>query len=349
MVPRALRVRPAELPREREAFLRVLERNLPVLDHRRRFDWMYLRNPVGRAWSWMVEDEGTGQVAGVASVFPRLVWLAGRLCRCGQVGDFAVDRGYRTLGPAVALQRATLGPVDVGELAFCYDCPPHERGMAPFRRLGLQARTRMMRYARPLRVDRYVRRRLTGSAGRLASWLGNQLLRGLQRRRARQRRCEISVHEAAFGDEFTRLDREGTLPTAIRGARTAEVLNWRFREDPLHRYTVLVARLRGELKGFIVLRITEGDMEIVDLLTPHGDAVLLELLDAAITLARERGAEVVRLQAGEESGLEPLLARAWFRFRSYGAAVVPYARPESAEARMLAEGRWQLVHADVLA
>src|SRR5262245_51216017 len=156
----------------------MLERNLIDLDHRRRFAWLYTQNPAGPARTWLVRERGSETPVGMASLFPRWVRLNGQTCLSGQVGDFAVDAGYRSLGPAVMLQRATFSAVDAGELTFCYDCPPHDKGMATFRRLGLGVSCRMFRYARLVKVDRIVRRSVRlGAAAASLSWLGNRMLR----------------------------------------------------------------------------------------------------------------------------------------------------------------------------
>lgn len=341
------RVRPVDLDSEREHLLAVLERNLKDVDHRARFHWLYRSNPAGPAWSWLVEDRERGVAVGAASLFPREVWLDGRVVRCGQIGDFGIDATYRTLGPAVLLQRATLQPVEHGAVAFYYDCPPHPGGMAPLRRLGLTARTKMERHVRVVRVDRWVRPWVPWPAlTRAASWFGNAVLGLLPL--GRRRTCEVGLHSGPFGEEFSGLDRSVAATGRVRTVRTAAVLNWRYRDDPLHRYVILTARTGGELRGYAVLRPTAMHVEVIDLFGGDDPEPLVELLDAAADLARRGGAETVTTLVGEETGLQGLLRRAWFHYRSPGAHVVPHARPGTAEAASLQADRWWFVHADVL-
>lgn len=340
--------RAADLEKERGIILALLERNLVDVAHRARYEWLYLRNPAGPAWCWVVEDERRGVPVGVASLFPRAVWLQGRRRLCGQVGDFGVDMGYRTLGPAVLLQRATLRPVEDGAVAFCYDCPPHERARASLRRLALEPWSRMVRYARPLRVDRYVGQWLKGLVGEVVARAGNAVLRMTSWRGGGRRASRIEVHEGLFGEEFSRLDAKLVAGTEVRGVRSAEILNWRFREDPLNRYTVLTARLHGELVGYAVLRPAGGSTELVDILGWSG-GVLVELLEAAAMVAHSEGSQALSALASAGGALQGCLARAWFRLRSHGPSVVPYARPGSSEAVELAMAHWELTHADVLA
>jgi len=345
----AVIVRPVDLDTEREELLAVLEQNLADLPHARRFKWMYCDHPEGPAWSWFVCDRASGRVHGVASVFRRAMWLGPRAVRCGQVGDFAIDADHRSLGPAVMLQRATFGPVDQGQLALCYDCPPHERGMSTFRRLGMRADATVARHARLLRTDRRLAGRL-GLVGRALAPVGNAVLRLAAGRRARPTGLAIARHEGRFGAEFSALDRAGAAPGTIRGRRSAEDLNWRYRDDPLQDYLVLTARRRAELIGFVVLIGEAGDMLVADL---FGDLTREEtagLLEAAADEARAAGAETLHLSVSDDGRLAPDLRWAGFHRREEGPRVVAYAPARGGAGGSEAGGwRWDLTHSDVMA
>lgn len=344
----AVIVRPVDLDREREELLAVLEQNLADLPHARRFKWMYCDGPEGPAWSWFVCDRASGQVHGVASVFRRAMWLGPRVSLCGQVGDFAIDADHRSLGPAVMLQRATFGPVDQGHLALCYDCPPHERGMSTFRRLGMKGDATLVRHARLLRTDRRLAGRF-GPIGRAVAPVGNALLRVAAGRRTRPAGIALARHDGRFDEEFSALDRAVGAPDIIRGRRSAEDLNWRYRDDPLHDYVMLTARRRGELIGFVVLGAEAGDMVIVDLFGDLSAEETSGLLDAAADEARAAGAEVLHLSVSDGGRLTPFLRRAGFHRREEGPRVVAYA-PSSGKAVGARDGawRWDLTYSDVM-
>jgi GNAT superfamily N-acetyltransferase len=340
-----------DLDSDWEELLAVLERNLTELPHGRRFKWIYRDNPLGPAWSWFACDSSSGRVVGVASVFPRAMWIGPRVSLCGQVGDFAIDPSHRSLGPALMLQRATFGPVDHGLLSLCYDCPPHERGMSTFRRLGMTASTTMTRYARLLRTDRQLSRLLGNE--RLAGWitpLANPLLRFMDMGRPRPAGLEVSLHEGQFGDEFSDLDRRAGARGIIRGRRAAEDLNWRYRTDPLHAYVVLTARRRGELVGFVVLAVTERDAVIVDLFGVLIPADADALLYAAVDHMRPTQTETVHALVSGASEAAAALRRAGFRRRGHGPYVVIRA-PGSAEVWATATHplTLDLTHSDVMA
>ena len=345
----AVIVRAVHLDTEREELLAALEQNLTDLPHARRFKWLYHDNPEGPAWSWFVCDRASGQVHGVASVFRRAMWLGSRVSLCGQVGDFAIDAGYRSLGPAVMLQRATFEPVDQGGLALCYDCPPHERGMSTFRRLGMAASATLVRHARLLRTDRRLAERF-GAAGRALAPVGNVLLRAAGGSRTRGTGVEIARHEGRFDDEFSALDGRVGASDVIRGRRSAADLNWRYRDDPLHEYVTLTARRRGELIGFLILAFGGGDGIVVDLFGRLTAEATGPLLEGAADEARAAGAETLHLYLSAGSPMEADLPPAGFRRREEGPRLVAYAPAgtepggESDRARP-----WNVTHADVMA
>jgi hypothetical protein len=258
---------------------------------------------------------------------------------CGQVGDFAIDADHRSLGPAVMLQRATFEPVDRGRLALCYDCPPHDRGMATFRRLGMTASATLARHARLLRTDRRLAVHF-GAGGRALAPVGNALLRIAAGWRTRPAGVEIARHEGRFGDEFSTLDRRVGAGDVIRGRRSAEDLNWRYRDDPLHDYVTLTARRHGELIGFLVLEA--ADAVVVDLFGDLAAEEALGLLEGAADEARAAGAETLHASVSDGSPLIPRLRRAGFRRREEGPRVVAHGPFDATR-------RWELTQADVMA
>ena len=342
-------VRPVDLETDCEDLLGILETNLPQMEHRKRFDWLYRGAPAGRARSWFVSDEAAGRTIAVASVFPRAVWIDGESRRCGQVGDFAVEREYRTLGPAVMLQRATFEPVDAGELAFCYDCPPDGRGMAPFVRLQMPPTVQTARYAMLLRAERQLSRRLGSFPGaRLVALAANAVL--ALRGRSRTAGLDISALEGRFGDEFTAFDETRRTDTPVQMRRSAEDLNWRYRDDPLRTYQVLTARRHGELRGFLVLSATADDVALVDVAPAPPDRTACALLQAARRRLKNSLVQTFSALATQVPQAAATLGQLGFRRRSAGPIVVAYAPQGSGLGAVLQRpGSWPLQYADVLA
>src|SRR5436190_1178944 len=129
-------VRDADLRKDREEIIRFLSENLTPHSDEARFDWLYLSNPCGRARAWMAVD-GSGRTIGVAAAFPRHLSIAGETQSAWVLGDFCIDRQYRTLGPALQLQRLVLVSLSADEQAICYDFPSKAM-MSIYGRLGVR-------------------------------------------------------------------------------------------------------------------------------------------------------------------------------------------------------------------
>ena len=344
-----LRIRPAEWVADREELLSVLQRNLQDVPHEVRLTWLYRDNPAGPARTWFLCDE-KGSAVGVTSLFPRAVWLDGKAALCGQVGDFGVDVGLRSLGPAILLQRATFEPVLQGSLAFCYDCPPHERGMAMFYRLGLPENCRMHVYVKPLRTERQLERLLGDTAGRLTARAVNHILRLPSQCVRHSQGLEFTSHTEAFGPEFSMLDRTAQTPGTVRNRRGAEDLNWRFRRNPLHQFEVLTARRHGELVAYVVFSVIDEDAYIYDLFGSELHSVGLSLLQTLTEHLRDREVQTLRALLADDGHDTAIFRQAGFSLRGDATRVVAFAGFNgSASGATLRTAQWQFQHADVMA
>jgi hypothetical protein len=343
---------------DREELLDLLKRNLGA-SQEQRFEWRHTNNPAGTSWSWFAYDRNSKATIAMASVFPRQMIVHGNRMIGGQVGDFVVDAKYRSLGPAVLLQRATFEPVDSGELDFCYDCPPHDQGMSTFVRLGMHPNCDVTRYALPLRSEMFLEKRLGVSAWtRPVVAVADLVLKLRTTTHHRTPGVEIAALERAFDDEFSKLDNDSCSKT-IRASRSTENLTWRYRDDPLaakqlptgtqSQYRVLVARRAGELVAFVVLFIqSDGIASIVDLFGRELPVVGTSLLEAAIESCRQENVCVVHGFCSKDSALKLLFESSGFHARERGARVVAYARPGHPVGPLLNSGRWAFSQVEIL-
>jgi hypothetical protein len=317
----------------------LLTRNFGPIQEER-FAWRHTENPAGVCWSWFAYDaNGSSRKTPVAlvTVFPRNMRVGGKRVRGGQVGEFAVDSTHRSLGPAVQLQRTTFTPVDSGDLTFCYDCTPHDRGMSTFVRLGMQPNCEVHRYALPLRCDPYVAKKCgTGVWTKPLIAAGNVVLR-TRRAKSSASGLEIEEFKGRFGEEFDQLDNAVSSAELIRASRAAQDLNWRYRADPMSEhisaggasgtYHTLVVRRHGKLMAFAVFFLqSDGITSLIDIfgrdLTVTGPA----LLEGVIQISRKRNVSSVYGCCSEDSALKPVLLGAGFRQRERTARVVAYTR-----------------------
>jgi hypothetical protein len=344
----------------RQELLDLLQRNLDV-NQEAGFEWCYAMNPVGPAWCWFAYADSRSAAVAMASVVPRHMYVDRTLTTCGQVTHFVIDAAYRSLGPALQLQRATFEPVDSGALAFCYDCPPHDRGMSTFVRLGMRASCEVARYALVLRSDEYLSRKLgKGKVTRPLVATANLFLR-MRGSASPVPGLEIGEHAGALGEEFSCLDRQVSSSGKVRASRSAENLTWRYRENPgasvrppdsdKGEYHILVARRAGELLAFVVVFLVRADGVgfIADLFGSQISDVGAPLLEAAISICRKENLHALYGFCSEKSDLHALFKSAGFRRRERIARVVAYENPQSQAGRVLNPGlRWAFGQYEVM-
>jgi len=280
---------------DRQLLIEFLRRYLTPESTELRFAWLYLANPAGQAQAWVAEDTKTKEVVGTSAVFPRCLYVDGEEARGFVLGDFCIRPEYRSLGPAVQLQRACLEQMSPEIRAMGYDLPGNS--MLPVhRRLGTAPQNRLVRLAKPLRVDRKVAERIPIKV--LASGLrliGNRVLEARDLLRRKPLKDELAWHRGPFEQEFSTLAARVSANHGIATARTASFLNWRYRAHPLRQFEILTARRDGELAAYVILTHDAQDARIVDLFGIQDWELLSGLLAHAVQFLR--GLNVVTVSA----------------------------------------------------
>ena len=303
---RDVQVRQADPERDRDTILAVLSRSHPSAAATDRYAWLYLSNPHGRARVWLAEDAETGEPVGASAGHPKRVWADGAAVDVLDLGDFAFEPAYRTLGPALKLLRATLEPMDRGDFAFSYD-HPNRAMLAVYQRMGGRDLSARRRWVRLLKVSPQLERRVGGGLGsRLLGQAGDLALRA--RDAIGGRRGDVTVEPLAgdCGPEFDRLDADLSRATRFRGVRSAAHVRWRYLRNVTARHEILCARRDGALVGWLAMRPRDPDVLAIDDLVAADPAVPAALLDAAAAAGHRRGASALSATVLRDSPVEAL-------------------------------------------
>jgi len=343
---RQISIRQVDPAAERERILSVLAANLPAAAAPERFDWLYLSNPDGRALVWLAEDEN-GDAVGTSAAHPRRMRVGGGPVRALNLGDFAVERSQRTLGPALRLLRETLAPVRDHAYAFSYDFG-NASMQAVYRRMRVHALGCSERWMQPVVMRRVMRDKLgaewlaaiAGGAGD-ALWYVRRSIHG------RVRGLKHDVLAGECGDEFDALDARLGCGRQVTGVRDATYLNWRYLRHPLWKHEIVCARADGRLAGYAVLRRTKpGAVALVDM---RGDdmRVCRMLLSAAVrrAAAQDAAALYVEVLAGSVAA-HLIKALAFIRRESTDGPVAFWAADSPLAAELAAASNWWLIGGD---
>jgi hypothetical protein len=328
MTKESVVIRAGDLQADRRLAIDMLARCLNPAYDDARFDWVYRENPHGLGRLWVASDPEKGAVVGIAGAFPRRMCLSGREELAWVLGDFCVSDAYRSVGPALALQRACLAEVSGGAIPFCYDFP-NSGMLAVYRRLGINPLGKMVRLSRPLRVEAQLRE-LSGSpaVGRFLNSLAEVILAPRGSRRVNAGDLAISLQDGPFGNEFTELYRRYAGHRGIMVERSAEYLNWRYVANPVHRHEVMIARRAGRLAGYAVLREDPQMMNLIDVFAGGDVETVSELIQSTVALAWHRGLASASISLLESSAWIEFLKRVGFKQRETSPVVV-YASREA--------------------
>ena len=285
-------VREADLLKDRHAIIDLHQKFLTPSADTTRFEWLYCQNPFGGPLVWVAEDTEHSALIGTAAAFPRSMWI-GLTKKVGWVlGDFCISGQYRSLGPALQLQRKCLEGVR-GTSSIWYDFPSQHM-LAIYKRLKILPSGKMIRFVKPLRVNRRVRSWVKGQIWqRGVSGLGNWALKWSTKKVKIKNGLTFHWQAGDYEEEFTQFSEnvKGRLGNCLE--RTANYLNWRYGRNPLNCCELVSARFHGRLKGYVVLAETEGDPILLDLFSDDGQDTVLGLLCHVIDEMRNRGHEAL--------------------------------------------------------
>jgi hypothetical protein len=338
-------IRRADLSMDREILIDALSRYLNPAADARRFDWLYKDNPHGEAQVWIAFDQERGSVVGSAAAFPRRLYLSSREELAWVLGDFCINSEYRSLGPALQLQRTCIAAVDSGKVPFCYDFPSAGM-MAVYKRLGINPFARVLRLARPLRIDRQIASVIKAPiiASGMAA-VGNLLLATRAFQPLKDGNLTVALHEGECGEEFSDLAREVADRYGVCVQRSAEYLNWRYLANTYCAYEIMTARRNGKLLGYAVIGQSGQECIIADVFAVDSPAIIRRLVKEVVALCRVRGANTVSIPLVESHPWLTLLRRLGFRERE-SKPMVLYAPNNDILADYLVNKPWFIMHGD---
>jgi hypothetical protein len=341
----ALPVRECDLAKDGEAVIQFLSTHLSPQADASRFEWLYLKNPAGRARAWISTLPESHEIVGVAAAFPRRMRFDGKLVQGWVLGDFCIHPNHRSLGPALTLQRQCLAGLARSGADVIYDFPS-EGMLGVYKRLRMDSGDSMSRFAKPLRLDR-----------RISEWVPisflvpclsipcNLGLRIWDARWRKNNKIAVEFQTVPCGEEFTIAANLWGKELGTSALRTADYLNWRYFQHPQVHHELLTARRRGELLGYLVLRHDGQDAAIVDMLADGNDANSALLL-GAVSILRRRVVQTLSFPLSSSSPLKSILKSFGFHPRESRPIVQIFSLGTSSAEVSRSGGSWYLTDGD---
>lgn len=320
-------------------------------DSHKRFE-NYLTNPYEVAKIWVYRPDG-GVIRGAFGLHAQKLSLGGNVHNVGQIGNLAVDKEYRSAGPAVRMQRQLLGSLKESDRTLLLGIT--EDAVALLRRTGCKPVGTAQRWVKILRSEQQLRKRLRPAAlAKMAAPLVDAGLRLSSRKRYSPRAAEVAMgFEHKFDSRFDRLWERVRSQFPIATQRTSEYLTWRFYGGQESTFeTFWMADANGELIGYIVFEVLgNSSIEVADVMfdrTETLDRLLSEFL-RHIRSHRSRPTAITWLYFGMDS-LGERLQRFGFKRRPEPSQTFVYGDSEAlnqADPQMFDTQRWYLSGADL--
>jgi hypothetical protein len=252
--------------------------------------WKYFQNPAGAIYGSCVELEG--QVVGFYGNAPLRIQVGDTIVAGAQALDAMVAPPARRHGLFVKMGNWVHERMTEAGVALSYGIPNPISRAGLVKRMGWDYPGEIPRFTRLLDPAAVIKNSdlptikaipyLT--ALRLLSWLKTPPTTPLPH--------NLRVQEInAFDERFDMLWQQAsaTFPVAVK--RDRPYLDWRYRQNPLMRYTILAAQENEQLRGYAILSHRDeakGVMAIAELLVLPGDeAAGLGLLTAVAQYAQQ--------------------------------------------------------------
>lgn len=313
-------VRPAT-DRDTEAVAQLIREMIPGVAADARLDWLYYKNPAGRALTWLALEHG--ELAGCTSYFPFRLQLDGQEVLCALGGDGYVRPKFRRRGLGALLHDAARDGMRSAGIGCMYGAPG-AMNLTPLKHAGSREVGHVAWWARPLR----------GAALGLRPPILDRAVRSLLTPRYVPR-----LDPMVRGDERVDEVWRAFAPTVpLAAVRDATFYTWRFLDTPSQREPAYVIVEHGQPIGACALELmNEGrSVRIVDLIAIPG--TWHRCLLAATRQAAQTGANVVDIKLMAIDGRRRMMWRAGFveRIHKPFLAVIP----KDGDRRFLDPHRW---------
>jgi GNAT superfamily N-acetyltransferase len=256
--------------------------------------WQYLRRPVPGTFTHFAEGREEDGMAGVFSLLPNPLRVAGHVRVGAQALDVMTAPGWRGRGVFAALGVAACGHAEREGVAVLYAFPNDRSAPGFWGRLGWTRLDSVPFLVRPLRT-RYFLSRLP-AAGRTLARLPDLPLPA-----PRAPRTDGTVEPpAAWDAELDALWERFAAGIGIAVQRDAAFLRWRFAEKPGAEYEARVLRRDGRTAGLVVWCVREK----------HGGRIgyLMELLHDPARPGDGRALLATAVRAMADAGADAVLA-----------------------------------------
>lgn len=262
----------------------------------KKFDWIYLGNPSGKATLWMLHHEETDALSGMTALFPRFFSINAESLHCAVAGDLLVHQKHRSLGPALILQRNVIAAAKSGKYCFIYGFP-NKSAEAVWKRIGYKVIGPTVRLTKVLRTSSLLKKY---NIPKVFTYILSPIMDfGL---------CLFSVETWKFKSKdyicrfvdipdgrFDRLYEKLKKQYSVIGQRDSAFLKWKYLNDPddKHQFFAVFNSSEDEVYGYLAFCHSSSRVDIRDFAFGEDEAANNNLVLCFLKHMRRLGKESI--------------------------------------------------------
>lgn len=288
-------VRKAHLKNDREEILNLWTRNdLNGPDPSKHLIWAYENNPAGLGLLWLLVHMSSQKIIGSAGLIPRRMKVNDSVVLVGRAGGFAVDKGYRSIGPALLLQRTVAKEAANYGISLIYSSVPLKAAIivkrCGYKNIGaFECRRRLISTSAAIKnrlplFPRIARRLLSCAIDLCFNFIAKKNWNWWRNKKFKL------IRNLEFDNRFDALWDRSSHQYSLTTERTAVFLNWRFSNNPKARGFVCDALISHDtIHGYVIYRIVGQVAYIIDLFVEDQDDLINILISALAKALRSEG------------------------------------------------------------
>jgi hypothetical protein len=274
-----------------KALYKVWENNLPIYStSAKKYYWYYEDNPFQRGDCWILWDKSNGIAIGSTGIGVRQIRLNNQIIKAGLAADFAVDSEYRTLGPALMLQRRICNNIPSGA-ALIYAIP-NRKASPVFKRVGYRKITEIQRFTKIVKIEPYLRRIISSKLiCKVFAFMIDIAIHLMSRETWKwiPKGYQLNVSNN-IDSRFDDLWQKASLNYQCIGVRSSNFLRWRYLECPEREYKIFtLSDQKGRLIGYVIFYIDGSVANVDDILASDQSKQMNLLLSAFLKSVKRLG------------------------------------------------------------
>lgn len=239
-----------------------------------KFDWYYHGNPDGPPQTFFLHAAGVTDPVGVAAIATRYMHNGKKILTAGELVDFVALPEYRTLFPALFLQKEIRRiALDINQTHTVLYGLPNPKSLAVVKRVGYQLVGQIVRRARVVRSASYLTRNVPAWLGGLIGPMVDQFrLTTLGLSRMFEPRFDVewlAQPDDRLDHLWQRVVANNAAGDILIGVRNSAFLKWRFSDCPLKSYQffVLISPMHAhQIAGYAACAVDNGNLLVHDFL-----------------------------------------------------------------------------------